>query len=64
MGGLVIVQAAGDLRDLARTTLAERIAGWSLTTLELCPAGALLRAAVYALERRRGTREGHDYEAA
>ncbi len=57
MGGLVVVQVASDLQELARTTLVERVAGHSLTTVELCLAWALLGAVIYVLGRRRGTRE-------
>jgi basic amino acid/polyamine antiporter, APA family len=53
MGGLVLVQVASDLDELARTTLAERITGHSLTTLELCLAWALLGGCVYVLGGRR-----------
>ena len=53
MGGLVLVQVASDLQTLKQTTLAQRIAGHSLTTLELCLAWALLGSIVYALNRRR-----------
>ncbi len=53
MGGLVLVQVASDLQTLKQTTLAERIAGHSLTTLELCLAWALLGSIVYALNGRR-----------
>jgi amino acid transporter len=64
MGGLVLVQVASDVRELSRTSLAQRIAGRSLTTLELCLAWALLGAVIYALGRRRGLREGPDDAAA
>ena len=53
MGGLVLVQVASDLRTLKDTSLAQRIAGHSLTTLELCLAWALLGSIVYALKGRR-----------
>jgi len=52
MGGLVLVQVASDLRTLKDTSLAQRIAGHSLTTLELCLAWALLGSIVYAVNGR------------
>ena len=52
MAGLVLVQVASDLQTLKDTSLAERIAGRSLTTLELCLAWALLGRIVYALNGR------------
>jgi basic amino acid/polyamine antiporter, APA family len=52
MGGLVLVQVGSDLRTLKDTSLAQRIAGHSLTTLELCLAWALLGSIVYALNGR------------
>ncbi len=64
MGGLVVVQAVGDLRVLRATSFAERFARQSLTTLELCAMWAAAGAVLYVLERRRGRREAHDYEAA
>ncbi|HET7292877.1 MAG TPA: APC family permease [Vicinamibacteria bacterium] len=53
MGGLVAVQVASDLGELSRTTFAERVAGRSSTTLELCLLWALLGVVVYALGGRR-----------
>ena len=64
MGGLLAVQLVGDLRVLRETSLAERFARQSLTTVELCAMWAAAGAALYALSRRRGRREAHDYEAA
>lgn len=64
MGGLVAVQVVQDVRALSRSSFAERVTGQSLTTLELCALWALLGAAIYALERRRGRRDAHDYDAA
>jgi amino acid transporter len=53
MSGLVLVQVASDLRELAHTTLADRIAGRSLTTLELCLAWSVVGAMIHVLGRRR-----------
>ena len=64
MGGLIVLQLAQDGSTLARFSLAERIARHALTTAELCTMWALLGAAIYALGRRRGARERHNYEAA
>jgi amino acid transporter len=64
MGGLVLVQVAGDLRELARTTLADRIAGRSLTTLELCLAWSVVGALIHVLGRRRVHSDGRDRLAA
>ena len=64
MGGLILVQAIGDLSTLSRLSLAERISRHALTTLELCAMWAVVGAAIYALGRRRGAREKYDYENA
>jgi APA family basic amino acid/polyamine antiporter len=52
MGALVAVQIVQDLRTLGQTTLPERVAGHSLTTLELCVLWALVGAAIYSVGRR------------
>jgi basic amino acid/polyamine antiporter, APA family len=64
MGGLIALQVAQDASTLARLSFAQRISQHALTTLELCATWAAIGAAIYALGRRRGARERHDYEAA
>ena len=64
MGGLIALQVAQDASTLARLSFAQRISKHALTTLELCATWAAIGAAIYALGRRRGARERHDYEAA
>ncbi len=64
MGGLIALQVIQDASTLGRLSLAERIARRELTTIELCAMWALLGVAIYALGRRRGARERHDYRAA
>ena len=64
MGGLIALQVAQDASTLARLSFAQRISKHALTTLELCAMWAAIGAAIYALGRRRGARERHDYEAA
>ncbi len=64
MGGLIALQVAQDASTLARLSFAQRISHHELTTLELCATWAAIGAAIYALGRRRGARERHDYEAA
>jgi amino acid transporter len=64
MGGLIALQVAQDASTLARLSFAQRISQHALTTLELCAMWAAIGAAIYALGRRRGVRERHDYEAA
>ena len=55
MGGLIVVQLVQDLHTLQTTTIAERIAKHSLTSLELALVWAGIGAALYALARwRRG----------
>ena len=53
MSGLLLVQVFADVAVLRRSSLAERVAGQQLTTLELCLLWAVLGAVLYALERRR-----------
>jgi amino acid transporter len=53
MGALVVVQVAADVGVLRATTLAERVAGHSLTTVELSLLWALIGAGTYVLGRAR-----------
>jgi basic amino acid/polyamine antiporter, APA family len=64
MGGLIALQVVGDVATLSSLSFAERVSKHSLTTLELCAMWAAIGAAIYALGRRRGAREHHDYHAA
>jgi APA family basic amino acid/polyamine antiporter len=64
MGGLIALQVVGDAATLSSLSFAERISRHSLTTLELSAMWAAIGAAIYALGRRRGAREHHDYHAA
>jgi amino acid transporter len=64
MGGLIALQVVQDAGTLSRLSFAERISEHSLTTIELCALWAALGAAIYALGRRTGAREQHDYQAA
>jgi len=64
MGGLIALQVVQDAGTLSRLTFAQRISTHALTTTELCAMWAAIGAAVYALGRRTGARERHDYEAA
>jgi hypothetical protein len=64
MGGLIALQLVQDAVTLSSLSFMERISRHSLTTLELCAMWAAIGAAIYALGRRRGAREHHDYHAA
>lgn len=64
MGGLIAVQIVQDIGTLRSTSLSERLAGQSLTSLELAAVWSLLGALIYAFGRRIGAKENHDYEAA
>jgi amino acid transporter len=64
MGTLVLQQLLEDARALAASSLRERIAHQSLTTVELCLLWGTLGAVIYVVARRRGAREAHDYGAA
>jgi hypothetical protein len=64
MGGLIALQVVEDVGTLSRLSFAERISKHALTTIELCAMWAAVGAAIYALGRRRGAREQHDYQAA
>ena len=59
-----MLQVVEDAATLSGMSFAERISNHALTTLELCAMWAAVGAAIYALGRRRGARERHDYEAA
>lgn len=55
MGGLIVVQVVQDIQTLGRTSLGERVAQHSLTSLELALVWAAVGAAIYALAQwRRG----------
>src|SRR5262249_27124256 len=64
MGGLIVLQVVRDAETLSRLSFAERISKHELTTIELCAMWAAIGAAIYALGRRTGARERHDYQAA
>src|SRR5262249_2710779 len=64
MGGLIVLQVVQDAGTLMRLSFAQRISQHALTTLELCAMWAAVGGAIYALGRRRGLRERHDYQAA
>src|SRR5262249_50932299 len=64
MGGLIAVQLSQDVATLRATSLSERLAGQSLTSLELAAAWSALGALIYGLGRRIGAKENYDYEAA
>jgi basic amino acid/polyamine antiporter, APA family len=55
MGGLVVVQIWQDLRMLFSTSLRQRIANHTLTSVELVAAWGLIGLALYAYARRRRT---------
>lgn len=54
MAGLIVVQVTQDLHTLKATSLRERIANHSLTSIELGLVWAAVGAALYLLARRRG----------
>ena len=58
MAGLIVVQLAQDVHTLRSTSLADRVARHSLTSLELALAWAAVGAALYALARRRDVHTG------
>ena len=58
MAGLITVQVAQDIHTLRTTSIAERIANHSLTSLELALVWAAVGAALYALARWRGANTG------
>ena len=64
MGALLGEQVIQDGLALSRLSLRERLANHSLTTIELCAMWAAIGLVIYALGRRRGAREHHDYAAA
>ncbi len=64
MGGLIAVQLVEDVRTLRSLTFAERISRQSLTSLELVVTWSLMGALIYAVGRRLGARDRHDYDAA
>jgi amino acid transporter len=64
MGGLVAQKVADDLHTLRTLSFRERVGQYALTTLELCLWWAIVGAVIYAVGRRHGAREGHDYAAA
>jgi amino acid transporter len=64
MGGLIVLQIVEDADTLRRLSFAQRISQHALTTLELCAMWAAVGLAIYALGRRRGSRERYDYQAA
>ena len=64
MGGLIVLQVVQDLDTLSRLSFLERVSRHALTTIELCGMWAAVGAAIYALGRRRGAQERHDYRAA
>jgi len=64
MGGLIALQVVQDAGTLSSLSFAERISKHSLTTVELSAIWAAVGAAIYALGRRRGAQERHDYQAA
>jgi hypothetical protein len=51
MGALIAVQVVADTRTLTTQSLSERIAGHSLTSLELAVVWSLIGAALYAVAR-------------
>jgi hypothetical protein len=53
MGGLILVQIAQDLKTLSTTSLGERLAQRSLTSLELALVWAGVGAALYAMAQWR-----------
>jgi amino acid transporter len=53
MGALIVMQVVADLRVLATQSFAERIAGQSLTSLELTILWSVIGVAIYSLGRRR-----------
>jgi len=53
MGGLILVQVFQDIQTLGKTSLGQRIAKHSLTSLELALVWGAVGAALYALSRRR-----------
>jgi amino acid transporter len=53
MGGMIAVQVVQDIGTLRTQTMSERIAGRSLTSLELALVWGAVGAALYALSRRR-----------
>ena len=53
MGGLILVQVFQDIQTLGKTSLAERIAKHSLTSLELALVWSAVGAVLYGLARRR-----------
>lgn len=64
MAGLIAVQLVQDIGTLRSLTFAERLSRQSLTSLELVVSWSLMGALIYAVARRSGTRDGHDYGAA
>src|SRR5262249_18209144 len=64
MATLVLQQLESDAKTLAPTSLRERLAQQSLTTVELCLVWGVLGAVMYVLARRHGARTAHDYGAA
>src|SRR5262249_12366879 len=54
MGVLIVLQLAEAFATLARFSLAERIAGGRVTTIELCLAWGLIGTLLYLLRRRAG----------
>jgi hypothetical protein len=53
MGGLILVQVFQDIETLGKTSLGERIAQHSLTSLELAFVWGAVGAVLYGLARRR-----------
>jgi hypothetical protein len=56
MAALIVLQFGSDLRALATSSFAERVAGHGLTSLELLGAWGAVGAALYLLARRQPDR--------
>ncbi len=62
MGGIIAIQVVQDLRTLVAQSLHQRLAGHSLTSVELALAWGLIGAVLYAFGRLRGRPDVRDSE--
>ena len=62
MGGVIAIQVVQDLRTLRAQSFRQRLAGHSLTSVELALAWGLIGAVLYTYGRLRGRHEARDVE--
>ena len=60
MGGIIVIQAVHDLRMMGAQSFRQRLADYSLTSVELALAWGLIGAMLYACGRLRGRHEARD----